>query len=151
MLRQLSTGEAFATGAVLYAYIPASEREETPRVTIDIRIGDLQTSSFVDTGGIYLICPPEVAAALNFDPVEALQSEQVLLRGEIVQGALYRVPLTLLASEGNTITIEATAFVPNPATTRSNFPCILGMYLCLERLRFAIDPLKEVFYFGEAA
>lgn len=36
-------------------------------------------------------------------------------------------------------------------TTQSSFPCIPGMYLCLERLRFAVDPLNEIFYFGEVA
>lgn len=66
-----------------------------------------------------------------------------------MRGALHRVPLTILASQGNTITIEATAFVPERAAEGSNFPCVLGIYLCLDRLRFAVDPLHEVFYFGE--
>jgi hypothetical protein len=29
-------------------------------------------------------------------------------------------------------------------------PCILGLYGCLERLRFAVDSHTEQFYFGPA-
>lgn len=149
MLLQLSTGEPFATGAAAYAYVPASEREDTPRITLDVLIGNLRTSAFVDTGGVYLLCSPQIAAALNLDPVDGLPVPNLLFRGVPMRGALHRVPLTILASQGNTITIDATAFVPERAVEGSNFPCVLGVYLCLDRLRFAVDPLHEVFYFGE--
>lgn len=149
MLLQFATGEPFATGAAPYAYVPASEREETPRITLDVLIGDLRTSAFVDTGGVYLICSPQIADALNLDPVTGLPAPNVLFRGMRLRGVLHRIPLTILASQGDTITLEATAFVPDGSTEWLDFPCILGIYLCLDRLRFAIDPMNEVFYFGE--
>ena len=149
MLLQLSTGEPFATGAAAYAYVPASEREETPRITLDVLIGNLRTSAFVDTGGVYLICSPQIAAALNLDPVDGLRVPNLIFRGAQLPGVLHRIPLTILASQGETITLEATAFVPGSINEWSDFPCILGIYLCLDRLRFAVDPINEVFYFGE--
>ena len=149
MLLRLPNGESFATGAIDYTYTPATEREDTPRITIDVAIGNLRTQAFVDTGGVYLICSPRIAWGLNLSPADALQASQLVLRGTTVHGMLYRVPLTLFATQGNAITIDATAFVPDSSIEWSDIPCILGMYLCLERLRFAVDPLNEVFYFGE--
>lgn len=151
MLLQFSTGEPFATGAAAYVYVPASEREETPRITLDVLIGNLRTSAFVDTGGVYLICSPQIAAALNLDPVDGMPVPALLFRGMPMRGVLHRVPLTILASQGDTITFEATAFVPDSSTEWSNFPCVLGIYLCLERLRFAVDPQAEIFFFGPLA
>lgn len=149
MLLQYATGEPFASGAAVYAYRPATDREDTPRITIDILIGDLRTSAFVDTGGVYLVCPPHVAESLNLDPDEGLPAQRLLLRGAHLQGILHRIPLTILATEGEAITIEATAFVPGQQIDWSDFPCILGMHSCLERLRFAVDPGQDMFYFGE--
>jgi hypothetical protein len=70
----------------------------------------------------------------------------------LVHGRLYRLNLTLLADEGEDLTIQTTAFVPEPdeAEGWGDMPCILGLYGCLERLRFAVDPHTEPFYFGPA-
>ncbi len=79
--------------------------------------------------------------------------QAILLRGVLVQGRLYRLPLTLLATQGADTTIEATAFVPEPAEAEhwGDLPCLLGLYGCLERVRFAVDPSTEQFYFGPAS
>ena len=71
----------------------------------------------------------------------------------MVYGRLYRLTLTLLADEGEDVTIQTTAFVPEPEEAEhwGDLPCILGLYGCLERARFAVDPRTEQFYFGLAA
>jgi len=75
------------------------------------------------------------------------------LRGVFVHGRLSRLTLTLLADAGEDATIQTTAFVPEPdeAEHWGDMPCILGLYGCLERMRFAVDPYTERFYFGLAA
>jgi hypothetical protein len=108
----------------------------------------------VDTGGVYLFCHPEIARRLSLTLAEALSEVQtILFRGVLVHGRLYRLTLTFLADEGEDVTIQTTAFVPAPdeAEHWGDLPCLLGLYGCLERVRFAVDPRTERFYFGPAA
>jgi hypothetical protein len=66
-----------------------------------------------------------------------------------LSGDLYRLPLRLIASEGNAIEIQATAIVPDLNQDHwRDAPTFLGFRDCLDRLRFAIDPSEEKFYFG---
>jgi hypothetical protein len=71
----------------------------------------------------------------------------------IRRGRLYRLTLTLLADQGEDVMIQTTAFVPEPEEAEhwGDLPCLLGLYGCLERVRFAVDPRAELFYFGPAA
>jgi hypothetical protein len=56
----------------------------------------------------------------------------------------------LLAEAGGNLGFEATAFVPEQHEEEGwgDMPSILGFYGCLERIRMAIDPVTETFYFG---
>ena len=154
MLLQFSDGSPFGIGAASYAYRPATDQESSPRIIVTVGLGDIITSAFVDTGGIYLLCPPHLAddLGLNLDegePVGPIRSA----RGRF-EGVLLRLPLTLFAEEGHSLVIEPTVFVPRlkPGDELSeDFPCILGMQGCLERLRFAVDPNNDTFHFGELA
>jgi hypothetical protein len=53
---------------------------------------------------------------------------------------LYRLTLTILPQEGDALVMQATAFVPEQQEeeSSSDLPSILGLYGCLERLRFAV-------------
>jgi hypothetical protein len=118
-----------------------------------VAIDGVVTHAMVDTGGIYLVCHPRLATHLRLEPAEAISGLQALLfRGAVVQGRLYRLTLTLLAQEGDDVVIQATTFVPEPQEEESwgDLPSILGFYGCLERLRFAVDPRTETFFFGSA-
>jgi hypothetical protein len=62
------------------------------------------------------------------------------------------VPVTLVATGGESLTFEATAFLPETETQGDwALPSFLGWQGCLERIRFAVDPAEEVFYFGALA
>ena len=154
MLLQFADGRHFATGAAPYAYRPATDREVSPRIIVSIRLGDIVTSAFVDTGGIYLWCPPHIAGDLGVDLEEGeLVGPIRSARGQF-EGILLRAPLTLFAEEGHSLVIEPTVFIPRLKPGEAwpeDFPCILGMQGCLERLRFAVDPNDDTFYFGELA
>jgi hypothetical protein len=97
------------------------------------------------------LCHPHIAGRLHLQDADALGGIHTLLfRGVRVQGRLHRLQLTLLAEAGDNLDIQATAFVPEHTETEEwgSLPCILGLYGCLERVRFAVDPQREIFYFG---
>ena len=146
-------GELFALGMTGYDYRPATSHETTPRLVLEVEIEGILAEAIVDTGGVYLFCNPHIARRLSLAPTEALSGVQaILFRGVFVHGRLYRLTLTLLADDGEDVTIQTTAFVPEPdeAEHWGDMPCILGLYGCLERMRFAVDPYAERFDFGLA-
>ncbi|OGO28152.1 MAG: hypothetical protein A2W33_03970 [Chloroflexi bacterium RBG_16_52_11] len=71
-------------------------------------------------------------------------------RGDKFYGNLFRVDVLLPAFEGISQQFQATVFVPNPDEEAKwgDRPTFLGMQSCLERVRFAIDPSGNRFYFG---
>lgn len=151
MLLHFEDGTPYATGATPYNYQPVTDREIFPRIILTLSINGFKTSAFVDTGGI-LVIAPEVALHLGLDTDAGIAAPHLKWRGSSVPGVLHRVSLTLHAHRGHSLTIEATAFVPQLSQYDEwpeDFPCILGMSGCLERLRFAVDPLTDTFYFGE--
>lgn len=153
MLLRFDNGEPYATGAAFYDYRPATEKESSLRIVLTVSIEDIKTSAFVDTGGYFLI-PPDIADILKLDHRDGAQAPDINWRGYSLSGLLHRVFLTFHADEGNSLTIEATAFVPQMASYEQwpkDFPCILGMNGCFERLRFAIDPHNNTFFFGDLA
>lgn len=153
MTLALPTGEPFALGVTGYDYRPATSYETTPRLVLEVEIEGILAEAVVDTGGVYLVCHPAIARRLSLTPAEALSGVQALLfRGVTVHGRLYRLSLTLLADAGEDVTIQTTAFVPEPEEAEhwGDLPCLLGLYGCLERARFAVDPRTEQFYFGPA-
>jgi hypothetical protein len=148
------TGEPFARGVTGYDCRPATSHETTPRLVLEVAIEGILAEAVVDTGGVYLVCHPAIAGRLALTPSEALSGVQgILLRGTIVHGRLYRLTLTLLADQGEDVMLQTTAFVPEPEEAEhwGDLPCLLGLYGCLERIRFAVDPRAEQFYFGPAA
>jgi len=149
MLLNFDNGDPYATGATPYAYRPSTEKETSPRIILTVKIEGITTTAFVDTGGI-LVISPEIAQELSLNPSDGISAQPLIWRNNKLQGVCHRVALTLIAEQGDSLTIEATAFVPQtPHKWQKDFPCILGMVNCLERLRFAVDPSNDTFYFGE--
>jgi hypothetical protein len=140
------SGHAFAIGVVGYRLVGG--REPT-HLTIEIDVAGQRTEAIIDTGAPYLICSPDLAEQLAVDPADALYPLEIMIRGIWVKGGLHRLPLVLLASEGNSLSMEATAFIPDaPRNFGTSHPSFVGYVGCLERVRFAIDPQMERFYFG---
>lgn len=154
MLLRFTDGEPFATGAAPYVYRPVTDRESSPRVILDVRLGKIETSAFLDTGGVYLFCSPELVPSLDLDPRDGIPTQPLQLGRGRYEGVLHRIRLTIIAEEGDDLSIEPTVFIPRLEPGQEwpdEFPCILGMQGCLERLRFAIDPNDDTFYFGDLA
>lgn len=153
MLLSFSNGDQFATGSMPYSYRSITQREEFERIILQVQIEGFTTEAYLDTGAIYLVCSPDVARQANIPAKNLFSSPDpvsISLRGIIIQGDLTRVSLTLLADDGYGINVEVTAFIPRIGVQVEweDFPCLLGLHGCLERIRFAIDPLNTNFYFG---
>lgn len=150
MLLTFPNEESFATGATDYFYDPIPGSDTSARLILPVSVEGRFISAVVDTGAPFLVCSPELGEDLGFDPVFALGPHIMRIRGYAVKGSLHRVSLVLLATEGYDLPLEATAFVPEPEEKQMghNFPSFLGLYGCLERVRFAVDPFYNKFYFG---
>ncbi len=90
---------------------------------------------------------PEIAAALQIEA--AVDELPIALSSRLgtYYGFLHREPLYLVGEGegGGHLRLEATWFV----SPEWQGPLVLGWRGCLERMRFAIDPGGEWFYFGE--
>ena len=150
MLLQFANGDSFAIGAAPFAYRSVANDPASLRIALTVSIGDFEMTAILDTGGVYLLCAPEVAEHLHLDPQNGIRANPLRWRGERLEGTLYVVPLTLQAAEGESLQLEVTAFIPQPelAQWSQDFQCVLGMYGCLEKMRFAVDPNDDTFYFG---
>jgi hypothetical protein len=99
------------------------------------------------------VCHPRLATQPHLEPGHAISGPRALLfRGVLVQGGLYRLALILLPQESDDLVAQVTAFVPGQQEEESwdDLPSILGFYGCLERVRFAMAPRTETFFFGPA-
>jgi hypothetical protein len=45
--------------------------------------------------------------------------------------------------------VDATAFIPDVEEYWGDFPCFIGQIGFLERIRYAVDPANDTFYFGQ--
>lgn len=116
------------------------------RIVIPVVIGPASEPvlAVVDTAASWCIFEGEVGASvaqgLTRIPGRAILSTRL----GVLQGTLYRGQVTLPADEGESLDLDATVFVcsdwPGP-----NF---LGYQGLLQRIRFAVDPESNTFYFG---
>ena len=141
-------GETFATGAIRYSYRPVSANETTNRIILLVEIAGVLTEAVVDTGAPFVICAPRIALLAGFDRAYALARMRMLIRGMQLEGSLTRLSIKLLAREGDDLTVDATVFVPDVEEYWGSFPSFIGLTGFLERLRFAVDPSTDTFYFG---
>ncbi len=147
MLLALSNGESFATGAATYDYNSIPGSDTSARLILQIWVEGQKTSAILDTGAPFLVCSPDLARLIEFDTAASLSRYELLIRGYWIKGSLHRASLVLPALEGESLSLEVTAFVPNPDEL-FNFPSFLGWSRCLEWIRFAVDPSSSTFYFG---
>jgi len=142
MLR-FADGTAFASGSAPYSYLPA----ESPRLQIEIEIYGQRFSAAVDTAAPYFICNLAIAELLGMTAAERVGDVTLSTRKGLTKGSLYRTAVVLLAAEGESVEIEVTTFVPDEETWNDE-PLFLGLFNCLDRIRFAVDPFADRFYFG---
>lgn len=149
-----ANGVTFASGCAAYDYRPASPGESTPRIMVRVDIEGFVTNAFLDTGAPYVIINPSIAEALQINIRAGIPQNKLLFRGILLNGYLHRLNLRFIAEEGEHAMVDATTFIPELTPGQEYegaFPSIIGMNSCLERVRFALDPGQDRFYFGGPA
>lgn len=149
-LLNFAEGEPFASGAIEYLYQPDTFGETTSRILLTVKIERFVTTAVVGTGAPYVVCPHGIVEFVPLDPENALKREKILIRGSWVGGFLYRLTVEFTAEIGESLQTEVTAFVSDIDWQESwgNLPAFIGLSGCLERMRFAVDPGSDTFYFG---
>ncbi len=151
MLLLFPDGSSFATGAMPYQYIPVIPTESANRIILRVEVGGISIQTVVDTGAPYAIFPPSVARFGGFNPAVILGRERMLIRGMRLDGSIDRIPIKLVASLGDNLDVMATVFVPDSEDMWGDFPAFIGLGGVLDRIRFAVDPNEDMFYFGSLA
>jgi hypothetical protein len=100
----------------------------------------------VDTGAPWCIFEPRLGKFIR-ESFDQVSEEEVSLSTRLgtFRGELYRGPLFFEALEGEPLDIEATVFVSPSWPPGENF---IGYQGLLQRIRFAVDPEVNLFYFG---
>jgi len=137
MVLLFNNGDFFATGAIPYAYRPATEAETTNRILIRAEIQGVITTFVVDTGAPYVILAPGIARGAGVARSSALETRTMLIRGMRLEGFLVRLNIRLVATEGEDLDVDATVFVPEVEEYWGDFPSFIGLTGFLERMRFA--------------
>jgi hypothetical protein len=137
----------FATGvARFYDHEPIKPVSD-PRIYLEVK-ADRSSPSFlamVDTAAPWCIFKPELGEVLreSFEVLSAkasLSSRLGDFKGELLRGRLF-----LPALDGEYAEVETTVFF-SPQWPGENF---LGYEGLLQRIRFAVDPHSNLFYFGD--
>lgn len=138
-------GAPFATGRSRFLDSQPGSEEASAKIYVRVEADALGMPILaqLDTGSAWSILETEIAEALAIlnrkgEPV------QILTRFGPIVGHLERLAMTVLADEGESLGINATVFVSRdwPAGT------FIGYNGLLERVRFAVDPADNLFYFG---
>jgi predicted aspartyl protease len=142
----MSPDGSFAIGVASYSDHRPGRQEPLPRIYVPFRLDGVNTwhLALLDTGGHYCILSPELAEAMSDRLVHRLGPSELWTAQGRVQGALYRHRIELIAEEGVNLGVDATVLV-SPAWRGST---IIGYTGVLDRMRFAVDPQRNRFYFG---
>jgi hypothetical protein len=143
----------FAVGSARFEdRYPGDERNARIVLTATLE-GGPSMPMIVDTGTPWCILNPELADAWGITFQETYRpSEQLNIRGIPYTGRLVRAAIVLKATSGEDLALEATIFIPDLALGETwNLPNFLGLDGLLNRIRFAVDPPENTFYFGPAS
>ncbi len=138
-------GDRFSIGRSFFADQPPGAEPPTAKIFVKIEPGSLGMPILaqLDTGSAWSILDPEVANELSLLNGGGVPAEMSTRLGH-VRGWLERTVIELVADEGDALSVEATVFV-SPDWRGGNF---IGYSGLLERIRFAVDPSDNSFYFG---
>ena len=138
-------GADFACSRI--TYLDRYDSGADNRICVGVKFDTLpKTLAIIDTGAPWCVLNREQAQVLDPDyKTQALQTKSLTIRGFQIDGVLIRIPITLCAEKGRDITIEGTVFIPDD---EFNIPNFIGLDGLLCRIRFAIDPENNDFYFG---
>jgi hypothetical protein len=115
-------------------------------VAIVCRVGGRKDNeiALLDTASQWCVLPSPLALELGYD-LETARDVRLHTRHGALSGELTRFPILFVAEEGESVEVDATWFV----TRDWPGPMVIGWKGCLERIRFALDPSEDDFYFAQ--
>ena len=136
----------FARGVSEYADARPGMEEPLARIYIPFQPAgtDIWHLALVDTGGHFFIPSPEVLAAIRERLTDSFDRTSLMTARGRIHGELYRHQLALISITGEDLDVDATVFV----SPEWDGPSVFGYTGMLERIRFAVDPATNLFYFG---
>lgn len=142
-------GESFTTGRSQFRDQAPGITEPTAKVYVQVELPGIDNATLLaqlDTGAAYSTLGTEWAEALG---VLDGGGHPITLDTRLgkFSGRLERIPLTLIAEEGESLEIEALFFVCREWSGKT----FLGYTGLLEHIRFALDPPSNFFYFGQTS
>jgi hypothetical protein len=132
------------SGGVRY-YSDYLSEQQLLFVAVPCLVDEQPIIALLDTGSQWCILPAETAAVLGYAGLAVPSETRFSTRFGILSGRLERIPIRFPAQEGEAVEVEATWFLSEDWMG----PPVIGWKGCLERLRFALDPSEEWFYFAE--
>lgn len=140
-------GQDFTTGSAKFLDDDLEDREPSPKIFVRVRFPSLERKpalAQLDTGAAWSVLQRDIAEELGlFGGVGELARLQTA--AGIMRGRLERVPLVLIADEGDSLNLQATFFV----SLQWHGGTFLGYSGLLDRLRIGLDCPRNLFYFGE--
>lgn len=143
---QLLFESGFCTGAVFYSDHYEADKNQNRIVLMGSIEDDIVINLILDTASPWNVINPEFFEEKEFANCE---KHKLNIRGRSYDGFLIRKNITIRATEGEDVTIESTFFIPRLNEGDSwNYPNFLGLDGFLNRIRCAINPIENTFYFG---
>jgi len=138
----------FASGASGYWDAYPRMQETFPRIYVQFRPAGADPGSvflaLVDTGAHYCILNARVAEQIEDLLTDHLGEVDLRTARGPVRGSLYAHRIELIAEVGDDLDMGSTLFI----SPEWQAPSFLGYTGALDRVRFAIDPEANRFYFG---
>jgi predicted aspartyl protease len=136
-------GPEFVRGWQWYLDHLPEHSDPAARIVIRVFIAGQEFNALLDTGANGCVLPWSVAEHLLPDLVNGV-SQTRALGGNVHTGRSCLVSLTFIADEGKELTVETVAW----ASETFPGPSLVGYAGLLEKLRMALDPEENRFYFG---
>jgi hypothetical protein len=140
-------GRKFTCGYATYRGQAPGAREPTDKIFVPIEFQGIPDNGLlaqVDTGAAYSMLDVGIAEALDVLNGDG-ELTTISTRFGPITGRLERISVSLLAEEGESLDFEATFLVSRDWTVRT----FIGYTGFLDRIRIALDPLVNLFYFGD--
>lgn len=141
----LSLG-SFPEGAARYLDSHPDSEDAQPRIYVKFRpaLVDFSFWALLDTGAHFCLLNDTVFRFVRDHLSEGLGPFVVRTAYGLLEGQLYRYPITLLADVGKSVDVETTVLIP-PGWRGS---CFLGYAGALDHVHFGIQPESNQFSFS---
>jgi hypothetical protein len=115
-------------------------------IGVRCRFGDSQEEqiALLDTGAAWSFCREEIAHELGISSTDSIMPLKMSTRFGHIDGYLIKLNVTFVSIYGHDLCLEPTFFI----SSEWNGPNVLGWKTCIESIRLAIDPSRNMLFYG---